>query len=214
MRRFDPARMAELETGMWQAYYAKERVHLFRLLVTMLHEQYHYSWAIALREGFYLARAAARFGDLRDHYEIVLPDLERAYTTARDWTHARFDPTAVARAELSWWVARRFPGQNSAEHVGRLMAAEYALLYEAPIDRVANAALLRAEAGRLRDDTARQPDWNEIQSLLLASYRSLLVGVSGERYAWGKGREGLEGQDGRDGRGRIGYTSGFPEKPI
>src|SRR5581483_6712425 len=131
IRRFDPARMAALETGMWQAYYAKDRVRLFRLLVTMLHEQYHYSWAIAAGEGFYLARAAARFGDLTEHYEIVLPDLERAYTTARDWTHAQFDPAAVARAELSWWVARRVPGQDSVEQVGRLMATEYALLYEA-----------------------------------------------------------------------------------
>jgi hypothetical protein len=27
MRRFDAARMADLETSMWQAYYAKERAH-------------------------------------------------------------------------------------------------------------------------------------------------------------------------------------------
>jgi hypothetical protein len=184
MRRFDPARMASLETGMWQAYYAKQRVALFRGLVTMLHEQYHYSWARAARDGFYLARAAARFGELRDRDDTVLPDLERAYTDARDWTHAHFDPAAVARAELAWWVARRLPGQDSVDHVGRLMADEYALLYDVPIERVANAALLRAEAGRLRDDTARQPDWREIERLLLDAYRSLLVGINGERYAY------------------------------
>ncbi len=50
---------------MWQAYYAKERARLFALLVTLLHEQYHYSWATATLEGFHLARAAATFGDLR-----------------------------------------------------------------------------------------------------------------------------------------------------
>ena len=43
MRQFEPARLADLEVRMWQAYYAKERVHLFSLLVTMLHEQYRYS---------------------------------------------------------------------------------------------------------------------------------------------------------------------------
>ena len=65
MREFNPPRLANLEVRMWQAYYAKERLRLFGLLVTMLHEQYHYSWATATLEGFHLARAAATFGDLR-----------------------------------------------------------------------------------------------------------------------------------------------------
>src|SRR5262249_4182033 len=63
MRQFEPARLATLEVGMWQAYYAQQRVRLFSLLVTMLREQYHYSWATATLEGFHLARAAATFGD-------------------------------------------------------------------------------------------------------------------------------------------------------
>src|SRR5262245_34667807 len=118
MRAFDPVRLADLETRMWQAYYAKEKVRLFTLLIAMLRDQYHYSWATATLEGFHLARAAATFGDLRGGYDVVLPDLEAAYTKAKSWTHAEFDPRAVARAELAWWVARRVPGQNSAEQIG------------------------------------------------------------------------------------------------
>src|SRR5258708_39996969 len=118
MREFNPPRLANLEVRMWQAYYAKQRARLFALLVTMLHEQYHYSWAMATREGFHLARAAARFGDLRGGYDVGLPDLEAAYAAARSWTHAEFDPGAVAQAELTGWVARRVPGQNSAEQIG------------------------------------------------------------------------------------------------
>ena len=83
LRQFDADRLASLETRMWQAYYAKERARLFGLLVTMLREQYHYPWATAVLEGFHLARAASRFGDLKDQYEAVLPDLEAAYTTVR-----------------------------------------------------------------------------------------------------------------------------------
>ncbi len=180
MRVFDPDRLADLEVRMWQAYYAKERVRLFSLLVTMLHEQYHYPWATAAREGFHLARAAATFGDLRSGYERVLPDLEAAYAMARDWTGGHYDPSAVARAELAWWVARRVPGQNSPEQVGRLMADEYALLYDTTPDRVARAAVLRAEAGALRDAEARQPDWETIRRLLDASYRDLLASLTTE----------------------------------
>src|SRR5690242_16481169 len=141
LRQFDADRLADLEVGMWQAYYAKERTRLFALLVTMLHEQYHYSWATAAREGFYLARAAANFGDARGNYEqLVIPDLEVAYATAKHWLGAGFDPSAVARAELAWWVARRVAGQDSPENVGALMARAYALLYEAPQSAMMSAA--------------------------------------------------------------------------
>ena len=178
MRQFEPARLADLEVRMWQAYYAKQRVRLFSLLVTMLHEQYHYSWATATREGLHLARAAAAFGDLKGNYEVVLPDLEAAYTQAKTWTHAEFDPKEVAKAELAWWVARRIPGQDSAEQVGGLIADEYAILYETSRAAVAPAALLRAQAAALRDAEARQPDWTRIGELLLQSYNSLRFALS------------------------------------
>ena len=173
MRQFNAVRLADLEVRMWQAYYDKERVRLFGLLVTLLHEQYHYSWATATVQGFHLARAAATFGDLTKDYDVVLPDLEAAYDKVRSWTGATFDARAVARAELAWWVARRIPGQNSPEHVGQLIAQEYALLYETSPENMTAAALLRAEAGALRDAQAGHPDWIRIARLLQESYREL-----------------------------------------
>lgn len=178
MRHFDPARLANLEVRMWKAYYAKERARLFALLVMTRREQYRYSWATATREAFHLARAAATFGDLRGGYDVVLPDLEAAYSTTRSWMRAGFDPRAVAQAELAWWIARRVPGQNSPEQVGALIAREYALLYETSAGAVADAALLRAEAAALRDAEADRPDWDTIGQLLLQSYRSLLAALS------------------------------------
>lgn len=177
LRVFDPDRTAALELDMWQAYYAKENLRLFRGLVTLTHEQYRYPWATSARASFYLARAAATFGNARGNYEVVLPDLERAYAIARDWSGARFDPTAVARAELAWWVARREPGENSAEQVGVLIARENALLYEVPFDRVLRASTLRARAGKLRDDGGAAADWNEVGRLLTESYRALREAV-------------------------------------
>jgi hypothetical protein len=178
LRRFDATRLASLETRMWQAYYAKERIRLFALLVTMLRDQYHYSWATATTEAFHLARAAATFADLKGNYEQVVPDLEAAYATAKSWTGASFDERAVARAELAWWVARRVPGQNSAEQIGRLIAKEYALLYETTPARVASAALLRAQAAALRDTEATNPDWNRIFDLLRQCYSELSIALA------------------------------------
>jgi len=177
IRTFEPVRLADLELRMWQAYYAKENVRLFGLLVTLLREQYRYSWATAAREAFHLARAAATFGNARSNYEVVLPDLEAAYGTARDWLRARFDSNAVARSELAWWVARRVPGEDRPEQIGSLIADEYALLYEVPRESVLKAAQLRAEAAALRDSQAAQPDWEGIRRLLLDSYVALAAAV-------------------------------------
>ena len=178
LRAFAPDRTAQLELEMWQAYYQKEKPRLFVLLATLMHEQYRYSWAKAISAALHLARAAATFGDARSGYERVLPDLEDAYRIARDWTSAGFDPRDVARAELAWWVARRIPEERSAENVGRLIAAEYALLYETRADRVLEAGRLRAEAGALRDEGGAAADWPRVAALLQESYRSLHAAVS------------------------------------
>lgn len=178
LRAFDPDRMADLETDMWQAYYRHENLRLFQGLVTMLHEQYRYSWARAGVAGFYLGKAARTFGDTRGNYEQVLPDLEHAYAMAKSWTGAAFNPAAVADAELAWWIARRIPGQDSVENVGGLIAAENGLLFGVARDRVLAASTLRAQAGRLRDEGGDHADWSTVSTLLHQSYRDLHAAVN------------------------------------
>jgi hypothetical protein len=181
MRQFNPDRIAELEVRMWQAYYGKQKARLFTLLVVTLREQYRYSWAKATLAAFHLARAATTFAEARSDYEQVLPDLERAYAIAKHWTHGTFDPKAVARTELAWWVARRIPGENSVENVGMLIAEEYALLYQVSRHKVAQSALLRAKAAALRDQGGRQADWPVILQILQESYRRLHQATSLEK---------------------------------
>jgi hypothetical protein len=178
LRVFNPDRMADLEVDMWQAYYRKENVRLFHGLLLTLHEQYRYSWAQAAVTGFYLARAAASFATMTSNYEKVLPDLERAYQRIRAWTGSPFEPPAVARAELAWWVARRIPGEDSPENVGRLIASENALLFDVPRERLTTASVLRARAGRLRDEGGEHADWVKVSQLLHESYRDLHEAVN------------------------------------
>lgn len=113
------------------------------------------------------------FGTARSNYDAILPDLEKAYGIAKASLDAGFDPRAVARAELAWWVARCIPGENSPEQVGRLIAESYGLLYEIPSSKVIRAAVLRAQAAALRDAQAERPDWEKIGRLLRESYRDL-----------------------------------------
>jgi hypothetical protein len=173
LRAFDPDRLANLELDMWQAYYRKQNIRLFRDLIVTLHEQYKFSWAGALTTGFYLARAASSFATLTTNYDRVIPDLEHAFARVRMATAGTFEPAAVAKAELAWWVARRVPGHNSAEQVGRLIAEENALIFNAPLEAVLEPSVLRARAGKLRDDGGINADWTTVSDLLHDSYQQL-----------------------------------------
>jgi len=135
LARFEPDRLADLELAMWQAYYRKEKLRVFRLLVVTLREQYRYSWARAAEAGLHLARAAAAFGEARGGYERVLPDLERAYTS-----HATGRRPASTRAR---WPVRSSSGgrrgatpregapRTSAPEVRRLLRESYRSLHAA-----------------------------------------------------------------------------------
>jgi hypothetical protein len=79
---------------------------------------------------------------------------------------------------LAWWVARRQPGRNSAEQVGKLIAHEYELLYDVPSELLFTSGFLRAQAGALRDAQSQAPDWNEIARLLQQSYIDLKTALS------------------------------------
>jgi hypothetical protein len=178
VRAFDPDRTAALEVDMWKAYYDKRNVALFLDLVTLTREMYRCPRATAARIAFHFARAGATFGNLRSAYDQVLPDLEAGYRIARDWSKLSYDPSAIAKAELAWWIARRIPGKDSPEQVGGLIADLNAQFYGVARERVLDASVLRARAGKLRDEGGPSADWREVGRLLIASYRSLHAGVN------------------------------------
>jgi hypothetical protein len=53
---FDPDRLADLETAMWKAYYRRQPIRLFGLLIEGLREQAHASWPRALAAAFFLTK--------------------------------------------------------------------------------------------------------------------------------------------------------------
>ena len=178
VRAFDPDRTAALEVDMWKAYYDKRNVALFLDLVTLNREMYRCPRSTAARIAYHFARAAATFASIRSAYEQVLPDLEDGYRIARDWSGLTYDPAIIAKAELAWWIARRIPGKDSPEQVGGLIADLNAQFYAVPREKVLDASILRARAGRLRDEGGPAANWPEIGRLLAESYQLLHKGVN------------------------------------
>lgn len=171
---FDPDKVAESETRMWQAYYSGNRTKLGLELMTLLRSQYGMSLLKAKDIAELLARSSMSFGTATGSYEsIVLPDLTEAYRLIQQASGRSFDPEQAARAELAWWVARRTPGQDSTEQVGARIAALYALLYGENHPSFARAGRLRAQAAELRDAGGALADWAAVEELLKQSYREL-----------------------------------------
>lgn len=172
--QFDSAAIAAAETRMWKAYYGKDPKGLFNELTTTLQEQFGLSGWRSKQVAMHLAAGASRFAGMREHYESVLPDVEKAYAIVKKCTGADYDPAEAARAELAWWVARRTPGKNSVEQVGQSVAHLYEVLYGKTNPQIERAGYLRAQAARVRDKTS---DWPQVEEILGESYAELVVGL-------------------------------------
>jgi len=180
-RDFDPDRLANLELGMWKAYYRRQPARLFRLLIRANHEQAGVGWARAIVAAFWLAWAAARFGRATGGYERFAPEIARGYR----WLGLpeTVDIDEVARRELRWWVVRREIGLAAGAAAGEAIAALYSEIYGIPESKVEEAGRLRGLAAELRDrGAAADPAggagagrayWPEVAALLRDSYRSL-----------------------------------------
>jgi len=171
---FDPDEVARAETRMWQAYYSGDRTKLGLQLVSLLRKQHGLSFIEAKEIGELLASSAMKFHAAKGDYEsVALGELTEAYRLIKRASGRAYDPEKAARAELSWWVARRTPGQDSVEQVGQRIAGLYAILHGTEDPSFLAAGLLRAEAAALRDAGREDADWARVEELLRQSYRKL-----------------------------------------
>jgi hypothetical protein len=114
---FDPDRLADLETGMWKAYYRRQPARLFGLLILALREQAGLSWPRAVYAAGLLTKAAVGFARASGDYDRFAPDVARGYRAMG--LPASVDLDTVAREELRWWVVRREIGLAAGTAAGR-----------------------------------------------------------------------------------------------
>jgi hypothetical protein len=196
---FDPDRLADLETGMWKAYYRRQPARLFGLLVRGLHEQARASWPRALASSILLTKAAVGFARSTGDYERFGSTIARAYRMLG--LPNDVDAEEVARWELRWWVVRREIGLSAGQAAGEAISTMYSALYRVPVSVVAEAGRLRGIAAEIRDRGASSdPDgstgegesyWPEVGRYLAESYRNLHTALA-ESPA---GAEGLAGAE-------------------
>jgi hypothetical protein len=185
---FNPDRLADLEMGMWKAYYRRQPARLFGILIQGLREQAHASWPRALAAAFFLTKGAAGFARATGDYERFAPDIARGYRLLG--LPPDVDAVEVGRRELRWWVVRREIGLAAGAAAGEAITRLYATIYAMPESQVAEAGRLRGEAAEVRDRGAStDPDgptarglayWPEVARLLRDSYRALHAALAAD----------------------------------
>lgn len=184
LRRFDPARVASLETAMWRSYYDHHAFELFTELTQLLRQEYGMPFCRSVVAGYHAAKAAEVFqrGHSRGEYERALPDLVAYYHLILRSSASAFDPDAVARLELEWWIVHRerdhFPPRDLEVALSRLQAE----IYQLPFTGFAEHARARARAMQIRDTQAdtglTASDWARIDELLTRSWAALRAEVN------------------------------------
>lgn len=179
-RDLDPDRLGRIELRAWKAYYRRQPLRLFALLILANREQAGVGWRSATLGAIWLTRAASGFARATGEYDRYLTDICRGYR-ALGVERDRVDE--VAARELRWWVVRREIGLAAGEAAGHAITRVYAALYGTPEAQVAEAGRLRGMAAEVRDRGAsRDPEgpggpgqgyWPEVARLLRNSYRSL-----------------------------------------
>jgi hypothetical protein len=173
---FNYQKVAKLEMEMWRAYYSHRYVILFLLLFRDLRSQFHFGWSVALSAAYYAGLAAAdyRINKGQENFSRIEKNLIQFYCLVSENCTKPFDYTKAAELELEWWNIHRY--RNKYKKTLEVSLAEsIAVIFNGRTKDFMEYARLRAQAMVIRDEAdikKKEPDWSQIEELLLTSWRS------------------------------------------
>jgi hypothetical protein len=182
MSGFNPAAIAYYETEGWRAYYDRNWLRAFGLMVHLSDSQFHIPFPRSFLAVYHIIRASVAFVP-RDHDLVVVRHhLGQFYCIAADANRGAFDPHTVAELELRYWVIHRelaaTPEADKrplVECVAALHAALFgrtsADLWESAVSRVAAANAVDQITSRRSLDPAA--DWELVESSLRRAYQQV-----------------------------------------
>jgi len=180
IRRFDPNKVAHLDTVMWRSNYDRKPRDLFFQLAELMRSQFHFPLLRSNEVAAHAAKAAFVFkdGHNRADYEKALPDLVRYFQAIREISTTPFDVQRAAKLELEWWIVHRERGKHAGGDLPRALAEAASELYQVPADKLMEYGRYRTDAMKIRDTKAAaggvtEDDWRQIETDLQASWQSL-----------------------------------------
>ncbi len=190
---FSPEVVATTEQEAWAAYYNRQWLRLFHLLLQLTHTQFGlslwqslYPTSIATRAQIAFSRHGDAGGDaaryMRQYYEYV-----------KGPSGGRYDPVKAAQLEVRWWVVHRHRDEYPSDHaLVEALADLDQEVFQVSREAALKAGRYRADANNLSDQwnrEGRRPDsplLGQIREALLNNYATLKAGIEEKRAAEGK----------------------------
>jgi hypothetical protein len=190
LANIDPEQLGAAEQQAWAAYYQRDWVTLYQLLLSISQSQFGLSPAQALEATIYATRAQVSFAERGARDGEAESHMRRFYTLVREPAGGAYDPARAAELEVGWWVIHR--QRNRQPDTGPLVDALAALsveVYGLTEDAARPAAEHRAAAMEISDrwvQEGRDPDsplLADVRAELVRSYQALAEAVRAQRAA-------------------------------
>ncbi len=187
MQRFDPDAIAYYETEGWRAYYDRNWLRAFGLMVRLSESQFHIPFPRSFLAVYHVIRASVAFVPREHDLDLVRHHLVQFYRIAAESNRGAFDPQAVAELELRYWVIHRelaeMPNADKRPLVESLAALHAALFGRAPADLWESAVSRVAAATAVDQITSRRSldpaaDWELVASSLRSAYQQVKSAVA------------------------------------
>ena len=190
-------RIARIETELWEAYYNRQWLREFRLLIAMHREFFGMGGLTAVAASYDAARAAIAFAPVEGNdIPKVRRFLLRYYEKVRRALNCEASADDLAERELDYWVVHRHvasrrlteinagrpvddPPPDEIEPVVEAFARLHAGLFNSTDEVMRESAVHRARAtavvdrisGRYSPDVPG--DWLRVEELLRLAYRAI-----------------------------------------
>lgn len=173
---FDPVFLANTEADGWRAYYDRDFVQGFRLLLRLVRGQMGLGALDSLRAAYYAVRAQMAFAPKANDPDAARTFLTRFYLIAphRDGV----EPADLADAELDYWVVhRQIVHQEDKAALVDSFARLHTLLFGGDIVTMRPSAEQRTLAcnavDRITSRRSTDPDhdWSLVRQHLIAAYQ-------------------------------------------
>jgi hypothetical protein len=184
---FEPARIADLESAAWAAYYQR---HWLRLLVAaagVVRAGLGMSWPRTVRAAWHALRAIQLWAPLAGNDpEGARRNMRRFYALVSAAYGQPPDPEESARLEVEWWRVHRTaqqPGPNPSGELVDALARLYAFVFGVPESGVRPAAVHRCRAMEISDRWVAQgmrpdsPLLDRQRTFLTRSYAALIAAI-------------------------------------
>jgi hypothetical protein len=180
LSRLNPEQLAYYEKAGWKAYYDRDWLRAFGLMVRLIETQFNVPFPRSFLAALYVIRASIAFAP-RDHdLDATCQHLEQFYRIAARANDGTFEPRRAAELELRYWVIHRELAeapeldkrplvQNLAELHATLFGRTPAALWASAESRAAAAETVDRITGRRSTDVAA--DWRRVEECLRRAYQ-------------------------------------------